>query len=115
MMTKVDLPKGIQDRIATLQSKLDQLEKEARDFDTKQRKIRARVADIQDQIRDLANPFKVGDIVRDEKDVEYRVTGIRGYSPTGLVGIRLNKQGVEAYEKPRSIHSPNLTKVEVTK
>lgn len=109
----VDLPASVQTAVGKLQAESDQLSKEASDLEKQSRKIRNRISEIENEIFEMSNPFKVGDIVRDEKEIEYRVTAIAKYgSPTGLMGIRLSDKGVEQYEKPRPIRSPQLTKME---
>lgn len=117
---KKELTQREQTKVATLQAKKDQLEKERKDLNKEVDKLRSKMSslhteirNIEDEIFDLSSPFSVGDIVEDETGIRYRVTQLNyGSGPTRLFGIRLSKNGAEAFKDPRTIWAKKLKKVE---
>ncbi len=79
------------------------------------RKASRVVEKLKAELAELTSPFKVGDIVEDETGTRFRVTRLNSRTWDGSqyvdqpAGIRLNKNGSEAYKDPRPIYSPNLT------
>jgi hypothetical protein len=111
-MPKVAGPVTITEKVVKLKAEKDQHEKEVRELSGQAERLRMRLREIDDEIHDLTNPWMVGDIVQDELGVMFRVTKTRGGAgPSGLMGIRLNKNGTEAYPNPRSIYAKQPTKV----
>lgn len=109
------MPKTKEVSLSTEQidAELDQLRAELPPLQDKISEIRNRINKLERQKIELTTPFRPGDIVEDEMGVQYRVTDLNTYGGAGCNGIRLTKQGHEAYQKPRPIYSKKLKKVEV--
>ena len=98
-----------EDRVAKLRAEADQLSEIIKEKNREISELNSSLKQIETEIIDLTVPWKVGDVVRDEKGVEYRVTHVRmGRGPSGLAGIRLHKNGSEAYKDPRTIWAKEL-------
>lgn len=97
--------------IEALEAERDQIDAEARGLQDQLDQLRSRRIKINQQIASYRIPYERGDIVEDEKGVQYRVTQVLWSGEPDLRGIRLTKEGHEAHKDPRSIYSRKLRKV----
>jgi hypothetical protein len=103
------------------QEVVDDLLKEQAELSAQQEVLEAersliyqRLREIGNELAEIKSPWKTGDIVQDEKGIQYRVTHSHSGRETRPYGIRLQKSGAEAHKDPRTIWSNELTLVERT-
>lgn len=97
--------------IEALEAERDQIDAEARELQAQLDELRSRRSKLNAEIASYRIPYQRGDIVEDEKGVQYRVTQVLWPGEPALRGIRLTKEGHEAHKDPRSIYSRRLRKV----
>lgn len=105
---------GLDARLAQIDAQVDQLNAKYRELTEQSDEVRAALRKLEAEKIELTVPYRVGDIIEDEKKVHYRVTHVgyrSGSSPLNLVGIRLTKEGHEAHKDPRPIYSAKVKKV----
>lgn len=94
-----------------IDAELDQLQAQLRPLQEQVDEIRTQIKRLQTKRVEMTTPFTSGDIVEDEMGVKYRVTDLNTYGRAHCNGIRLTKDGYEAYQNPRPIYSNKLKKV----
>jgi chromosome segregation ATPase len=93
-----------------LRAQIDQIKAQVETLNTEFRRLQDQRHELEARLTELTVPYRAGDIVIDERKVEYRVVDVR---PSGQIrGLRLTKQGYEAQKDPRTIWSNKLRKVE---